>query len=96
MIATTKKDFQKTIKAIRNTISIVTGEDQEFPKAMMTGQQEAKNTATVNCGRRRESTEAVAKVVMDDPLFRGFLAQYKAKANIEINSEGKTQVRINF
>ena len=93
---TTRKDFQKTIKAIRDTYTMICGERQEYPKAMMTGQQEEKNTATVNCGRRRESTETVANVVMNDPLFKGFLAQYNAKANIEINSEGKTQVRINF
>lgn len=39
-----KKMFQKTISAIRKEM------DDDYPKAMMTGQQMAKNTATVNCG----------------------------------------------
>lgn len=95
--ATTKKDFQKTIKAIRNTYTIITGKEQEYPKAMMTGRQEAKNTATVNCGRKPWcSDEQVANVVMNDPLFKGFLTKYNATAHVEINSDGNTQVRINF
>ena len=96
--ATTKKDLQKAIKAIRDTYTIITGEKQEYPKAMMTGQQEEKNTATVNCGRRPwvQDVDQIANIVMNDPLFKAFLAQYKATANFEINSEGNKQIRINF
>jgi len=96
--ATTKKDFQKTIKAIRDGSSIVSGRRQEYPKAMMTGQQEDKNTATVNCGRRPwcKNIEQIAEAVMNDPLFKGFLKQYNATARVEINSEGNKQIRLNF
>lgn len=59
-MADMKKDFQKVIKAIRDSLPKVTqyystGEirkvaSPEYPKAMMTAQQMRKGTATVNCG----------------------------------------------
>lgn len=39
-----KKDFQKVVKMFRYDHSC-----GDYPKAMMTGQQMRKNTATVNC-----------------------------------------------
>ena len=96
--ATTKKDLQKTIKAIRDTLTVITGEKQEYPKAMMTGQQEDKNTATVNCGRKPwcKNIDQIANVVMNDSLFKGFLTQYSATATVEIKIDGNKQIRINF
>ena len=40
-----KRDFQKVISAIRKEMG-----GGEYPKAMCTGQQMKKRTATVNCG----------------------------------------------
>lgn len=55
-----KKDFQKVVKMFRDDLPKVTqyystGEvrkvaPQEYPKAMMTAQQERKGTATINFG----------------------------------------------
>lgn len=92
-IYTIKKKLQKTIKAIRSEIG------GEYPKAMMTGQQEAKRTATVNCGgewRSAEKALKMAKEVATDPRFLVFLAECDASAKIEMNSFGAYQIRITY
>ena len=89
----TKTKFQKVIAAIRKA-----GGD-DYPKAMMTGQQMAKNTATVNCGgewRSAEYSEMLAATVTADPGFQKFLKEENATANIERNPFGGVQIRINF
>lgn len=88
-----KKDFQKVIGAIRK--------DQrgDYPKAMMTGQQMAKNTATVNCGGEWRSAQyswELADLVTRDERFVQFLARHNATAHIEPNPFGGSQVRINY
>lgn len=88
-----KKRFQKTISAIRNE------RGGNYPKAMMTGQQMAKNTATVNCGGEWKSAEAclkIAKETATDPRFLVFLLECDAKAKIEPNPFGGYQIRINY
>ena len=94
-----KKDFQKVIKSIREQISAYEGKTYEFPKAMMTGQQMDKNTATVNCGgewRSAEYSKEIADVVMTHSEFQVFLIKYQAKAHIEENKFGGVQIRINY
>ena len=88
-----KKEFQKVIKEIRNEIG------GNFPKPMMTGQQMEKNTATVNCGGEwstKEETIILATIVMNDKRFTDFIEKHSAKANIETNTFGTMQVRINY
>lgn len=89
-----KKELQKVIGTIRKEKSA-----NSFPKAMMTGQQMEKSTATVNCGGEwgtPESTMKRAKMVMDDERFKAFLEKYNATANIEPNSFGTYQIRIHY
>lgn len=94
-----KKDFQKTISAIRKDRKESTGRDVHYPKAMMTGQQESKRTATVNCGGEWVSEQVsveIAELVMKDHRFNDFLARYSAKAITEKNPFGGVQVRIHY
>ena len=89
-----KKDFQKTIKAIREEM-----DHGDFPKPMMTAVQMEKLEATVNCGgewKRTEITLEIAKEVMDDSRFKDFLARNNATANIELNPFKTYQIRIHF
>jgi hypothetical protein len=91
-----KKEFQKTIAAIRKEL----GSD-EYPKAMCTGAQYAKRTATVNCGGewRPKSSPETAKQVMQHPKFAALLKAHDAKAVYEQGRYGDrcwTQIRIYF
>lgn len=89
-----KKDFQQTIKAIRESLN-----ESEFPKAMMTERQMAKNTATVNCEDRyysQERSKARAEKVITDSRFQDFLKRHNATATIEYNSRKNAQIRINY
>ena len=91
--ATIKKEFSKTISKIRKDIG------GEFPKAMMTSHQMAKSTATVNCGgewRSAEKCASMAAQIMEDERFQAFLAKCNARAEIEISSFGRPQIRIHY
>ena len=88
-----KKELQKVIGKIRKD----TGD--EYPKAMMTGQQMAKRTATVNCGgewRNKETCARYADMVETDPRFLAFLAEFGATAHREPNPFGGVQIRIHY
>ena len=88
-----KKDFQKAIGAIRKEMN------SQYPKAMMTGQQMRKNTATVNCGGEHRSEQysvELACQVIDDKRFKEFLTTYNATAEIEKNPFGGFQIRLHF
>ena len=90
---TTKKEFQRVIGAIRK------GMGEEYPKAMMTNQQMAHNTATVNCGGEFKTTlytTEMAERVMNDFSFQDFLREYDCTAKWEATSLGRIQIRINF
>ena len=90
-----KKEFQKTIAAIRD--DYCTG---NFPKAMCTTAQMMKNQATVNCGGEWKTTEystALAERVLKDPRFTALVAYHKGKAVLEQGRAGNrifTQIRI--
>ena len=96
-----KKQFQKTISEIRNDWRELRGTPRgEYPKAMMTSQQEAKNTATVNCGGEWCSFSGeLSKFVLNDERFQKFLSDAGAEAVREdvwnMGCHGY-QVRINF
>lgn len=97
-----EKKFRKIIKMIRderNNDGIAVRAD--FPKAMMTGRQIGKNTATVNCGgdwcaRRPEVTRKLAELVVNDPRFVEFIEEENAHAYIERTAAGVYQVRVNY
>ncbi len=96
-----KKAFQKTISEIRKDWRIDRNTPNgEYPKAMMTSQQEQKNTATVNCGGEWCSfSKELAQYVMDDERFRKFISEAKAVATVEKfyrSSCPGYQIRINF
>lgn len=99
----TKREFQKVIGKIRADVRV---EDElprtEYPKAMMTGQQIEKMTATVNCGGEWVSasrSRQVARRVIRDERFQQFLQESNGKAEIEqfyVGSCLAFQVRIHF
>ena len=96
-----KKAFQKTISEIRKDWRIDRNTpNDEYPKAMMTSQQEQHNTATVNCGGDWCSfSKELAQYVMDDERFRKFISDTGAKVTVEKfyrYSSPAYQIRINF
>lgn len=74
-----KKEFQKVIATIRKELNAAAGKSYEYPKAMMTGQQIQKKTATVNCGHSFTRPEKV----MQHPAFIAFLQKFNASARVE-------------
>lgn len=97
-----KKEFAKVIAAIRKDIRAELGVQIEYPKAMMTGQQERKGTATVNCGGEWCNTataEKLAETVMNDERFQKYLKDFNCTAAYEtLTFYGRTawQVRLHF
>lgn len=96
-----KKKFQKTIGDIRQDWRVKHGTPKgEYPKAMMTAQQEANNTATVNCGGEWCSfSKELAEYVMNDERFQRFLSDARAEATMEKFYHGSCpgyQVRLVF
>lgn len=96
-----KAAFQKVIGEIRKDWRVERNTPRgEYPKAMMTSQQEEHNTATVNCGGEHCSfSNELAEKVMNDARFQAFLSGTGAKAVKEKFWHGSCpgyQVRINF
>ena len=96
-----KNKFQKTIGDIRKDWRVKRGTPKaEYPKAMMTSQQEAHNTATVNCGGDWCSfSKELAEYVMNDERFQKFLSDAGAEATMEKFYHGSCpgyQVRLVF
>lgn len=91
-----KKQFQKTIKAIRDELF----NGKEYPKAMMTTQQMEKNTGTVNCGGewwRPVESHNIAEKTIKHPAFKKLMEESNATATIEpIGKCGGVQIRINY
>lgn len=92
-MADMKKEFQKAVKTIRAEIA---PEGCAYPKAMMTGQQVNKGTATVNCGR----SQSTAQLVIKHRAFVEYLKQWNATATIETATDAyncaQTQIRLHF
>lgn len=95
----TKKEFQKVVAAIRADAK-KENPKAEYPKAMMTGQQQELGTATINCGRGAESSRSMAQAIMKDERFKKFMHDAVVDdAYVEQVVEGRItryQVRVNF
>ena len=92
-----KKDFQKTIARIRAEINAQKMFHSSYPKAMLTGQQEAKCTATVNCACY--DGEQLARDIMARPDFVALLNRNNATAKIEsvkCGSYTQRQIRVDY
>ena len=108
-----KKDFQKVVKMFRDTLPDVmngrwTGNGwvydvsarPEYPKAMMTSQQMAKGTATVNIGCGKQAQEEVEDFQKYEP-FVAWCESYGIKT-ITVEHVGnaygltQTQIRVTF
>ena len=96
-MADMKKDFQKAVKAFRDS----TEYHGEYPKAMMTAYQMRLGTATINCGRAEFGQELAPKVLASE-AFKAWCAAYGIKsAEIEIAREAsymkpQYQIRIRY
>ena len=103
-----KKEFQKMVKAFRDELpdrtitNWRTGREMtvrpEFPKAMMTGQQMSKKTATINFGREDEKDNwTAAAAFFDYPPFIAWLQKYGILgAGIETSSDHNVQIRVKW
>lgn len=75
------KDYKKAVSKVRADLGT-----NGYPKAMMTGQQMRKCTATVNCGGEwhgKTFSEELASKVIQHEAFKDFLKSYHAEAHIE-------------
>lgn len=102
-----KNDFQKVVKMFRDNLPKVTeyystGEvrkisSPEYPKAMMTDQQMRKNTATINFGWNSEKALDKLETFKKYEPFVIWCESYKVKnIGVELNSDNRYQLRINF
>lgn len=101
-----KKDLQKIVKKHRDakpdcTRYLSGGHTQpcrpEFPKAMMTRQQMAKGTATINfgynCQRHHDEIDAFTAA----EAFKTFCEKHDVKVGPkEINSDNRVQLRLYY
>ena len=69
-----KKDFQKAVKAFRDTQP----KKREYPKAMMTASQIRKGTATINCSYGTGAME-LAEKMMNFPQFKEWCEEWGIK-----------------
>ena len=99
-----KKDFAKIVKLYRDAKPDAEGWDYlnkkpimvrpEYPKAMMTSQQMENGTATINFGHKGQEE---AHAFLDYEPFTAWCESYGARiSGIELNQDGKYQVRVNY
>ena len=100
-----KKDFQKVVKQIRDDLNRNAERKNAYPKAMMTGQQVKKRTATINCGEYADSSFVQvagdrANKIMNDERFKRFCNIYGVKEayveRVKREVYTTTQIRINY
>lgn len=97
-----KKDLQKTVKKFRDTLPDITTWDgrnvrPEYPKAMLTGQQMAKKTATINFGHNCEKNHNNLSDFENSDAFKAFCEKYNIKVGQkEINADNRVQLRMYF
>lgn len=97
-----KKELQKIVKAYRDSkpdIKNWRGEScrDEYPKAMMTSQQEAKKTATINFGYDEATHQAELKEFRASEAFKSFLEKWElTDAGQELNGDNCIQIRIRW
>ena len=111
-MADIKKDFQKAVKAYRDTLPKIpqyysTGElrgfiNPSYPKAMFTEQQARKGTATVNCGwagnnEAKSRAHNRAAGLLATDKFIAWCKNYGIKSiDFETNPDGNYQIRVRF
>ena len=97
-----KKDLQKTVKKFRDSLP-----DRidwygrpvrpEYPKAMLTGQQRAKGTATINFGHNCEKNHNALADFANSDAFNAFCEKHGIKVGPkEINGDDRVQLRLYF
>ena len=97
-----KKELQKIVKAYRDGkpgIQDWRGNPcrDEYPKAMLTGQQELKKTATINFGYDKPAHQAELKEFRASEAFRSFLEKWElTDAGTELNQDNNIQIRIRW
>lgn len=97
-----KKDLQKTVKKFRDALPDRTdwyGRPYRpaYPKAMLTGQQMAKGTATINFGHNCETNHNALTDFVNTDEFKAFCEKHSIKVGPkEINSDDRVQLRLYF
>lgn len=97
-----KKDLQKIVKKYRDSkpsIKNWRGEScrDEFPKAMMTGQQEANRTATINFGYNNERHHTEYAEFANSEALRIFCENHGVRVvGKEINQDNRVQMRLSY
>jgi hypothetical protein len=97
-----KKDLQKTVKKFRDTLPdyidwLGSSRRPEYPKAMLTGQQAAKGTATINFGHNCEANHNKLTDFANSDEFKAFCEKHSIKVGgKEINSDNRVQLRVYF
>ncbi len=97
-----KKELQKIVKAYRDSKPDEKdwrGDPRrpEFPKAMLTGQQELKKTATINFGWNEETHQKELEEFRASEVFQSFLEKYElTDAGKELNQDNRIQIRIRW
>lgn len=104
-----KKDFQKAVKAYRDTLPNVvytmgSGEHRErrpeYPKAMLTARQAEKHTATVSFGDWANGSEKLAQRIADFKKFGPFVDLCNrygiALGGVEQDSWGYASLRLHY
>lgn len=96
-MADMKKELQKLVKAFRDGQEV----PSEYPKAMMTAQQIAKGTATINCGRAEVGKNRAPKMVAFPPFIE-WVEKFGIKSvEVEIAQEAsymkpQYQIRVTY
>ena len=99
---TLKKDLQKTVKKFRDTLPDRIdwyGKPYRptYPKAMLTGQQMKKGTATINFGHNDEAHHNTLDSFASSAEFKAFCEKHGIKVGPkEINSDNRVQLRLYF
>lgn len=102
-----KKDLQKLVKMFRDELNQTRERKSDYPKAMMTGEQMKRRTATINCGYTwcADDEEVMgnlrqrANFIMEDQRFINFCEGYDAIAHVEevkVSGTTQVQIRINY
>lgn len=101
-IETLKKDLQKTVKKYRDTLPDLTDwygrtVRPAYPKAMLTGQQMEKGTATINFGHNCEANHNKLAAFASSDEFKAFCEKHSVKVGpTEINADNRVQLRMYF
>lgn len=85
-----KKDFQKTIRAVRKSL-----EDGEYIQPFMSEPQMRTGTGTINC-RVGENAGALAEKILAHPEIEEFLTRTGTTAALEQGRYGEQIIRLSY